>query len=187
MFSYPSYYTNYSYYILLSGPPEAPTNCSSSSASSLSMKIICQNGSDQGYRQSFNLLVFNRSLLWRNLSDASKPEFEVTGLEPGREYLASVYAVNEKGQSRRINFTFQGFNEPIGQPTVAESGNDNKRLTGILTPTILTVIILLLLHYFIHFSGILSFEGARIQELIYSINCKFISRILKMEIFLLST
>ncbi len=126
-------------FLLLSGPPETPTNCSSSSASSLSVKIVCQNGSDQGYHQSFSLLIFNRSFLWRNLSDASRPEFEVTGLESGREYLASVYAVNEKGQSRRMNFTFQGFNEPIGQPTVAESGNDNKRLTGILTPTILTV------------------------------------------------
>ena len=124
--------------IFVPGPPDPPISCKVQTASTHSVQVACRSGSDHGNNQSFVFVIFNRThYLVHNVTTA-EPTFTAEGLEPGREYLASVYAFNSKGRSSWVNLTLHSIHEPLGQPTIAESGDN--RTSILLTPTISTVI-----------------------------------------------
>ena len=120
------------------GPPDPPGNCTIQSESTETVRVTCQPGSDHGANQSYSLLVFNRSRILVENTTLLEPSFSISGLESGREYFGIIYSFNAKGRSHLRNLTLHSINEPMGQPTIAESGD--KRATPLLTPTISTVI-----------------------------------------------
>jgi len=120
------------------GPPDPPGNCTIQSESTETVRVICQPGSDHGSNQSYSLLVFNRSQMLVENTTLVEPSFSISGLELGREYFGIIYSFNAKGRSHLRNLTLHSINEPMGQPTIAESGD--KRATPLLTPTISTII-----------------------------------------------
>ena len=122
----------------MTGPPDPPGNCTIQSESTETVRVACQPGSDHGFNQSYSLLVFNRSQMLVENTTLVEPSFSISGLESGREYFGIIYSFNVKGRSHLRNLTLHSINEPMGQPTIAESGD--KRATPLLTPTISTVI-----------------------------------------------
>ena len=120
------------------GPPDPPGNCTIQSESTETVRVMCQPGSDHGSNQSYSLLVFNRSQMLVENTTLVEPSFSISGLESGREYFGIIYSFNAKGRSHLRNLTLHSINEPMGQPTIAESGD--KRATPLMTPTISTVI-----------------------------------------------
>ncbi|CAG2053490.1 unnamed protein product [Timema podura] len=83
--------------------PDLVYNCTVSNISMNSFFIRCHEGFNGGLPQSFILEVreTHSHELRANLT-ASYPRFSVTGLEPGNQYLAYVFAFNMKGRSEPV-------------------------------------------------------------------------------------
>ena len=113
-----------------SGPPDVPTKCVVETASTHSIRVACQAGSDRGANQSFVFTVFNRTRHLVLNATVPTPTLTAQGLEPGREYSAGVYAFNSRGRSASVNLTLHSIDEPLGQPTMTESGNNNNNINN---------------------------------------------------------
>lgn len=92
-----------------SGRPDSVSNCTQQNHSADTIVIHCEPGFDGGLTQLFTLEIrylvsssldhFQASSgdLVRNVTTLSRPEFEVTHLEPGTRYEARIYPSNRKG------------------------------------------------------------------------------------------
>nr|CAD7194808.1 unnamed protein product [Timema douglasi] len=91
------------FHIIAAGRPDLVYNCTVSNISMNSFFIRCHEGFNGGLPQSFILEVreTHSHELRANLT-ASYPRFSVTGLEPGNQYLAYVFAFNMKGRSEPV-------------------------------------------------------------------------------------
>ena len=107
-----------------------PTKCVVETASTHSIRVACQAGSDRGANQSFVFTVFNRTRHLVLNATVPTPTLTAQGLEPGREYSAGVYAFNSRGRSASVNLTLHSIDEPLGQPTMTESGNNNNNINN---------------------------------------------------------
>lgn len=97
--------------------PEPVNNCTVENVSSTSASVRCQAGWDGGLAQTFTLSVTPAASASKsgtreddgrkeaaprvlaNTSTAPKPEFFLTGLEPGTKYVLTIMGVNKKGES----------------------------------------------------------------------------------------
>lgn len=97
-------------------PPDPVNNCTVENISSSGVGVRCQAGWDGGLAQTFTLSVTHARAhtsrghhsrkaaprVLANTSTAPRPEFALTGLEPGTEYLLTIMGVNNKGQSEPV-------------------------------------------------------------------------------------
>lgn len=99
--------------------PEPVHNCSVSDVGRSTASVRCQSAWDGGLPQTFTLSVSHGSRsatastnnssrkgaprVLANTSSSPKPEFAVTGLEPGTQYVLMISAVNSRGHSSPIN------------------------------------------------------------------------------------
>ncbi|XP_043192728.1 uncharacterized protein LOC122365524 [Amphibalanus amphitrite] len=80
--------------------PERPRSCQVTATSPRALTVSCQPGGDGGLRQSFHLEVLDtqdRTVVFN--STAETPRFKVPGLVPGRRYMLTLHASNERGRS----------------------------------------------------------------------------------------
>ncbi|XP_067005669.2 nephrin-like [Anabrus simplex] len=94
------------FHIVPAGKPDPPRNCKVLNRTSSSLQVSCSRGFDGGLPQEFTMELHATSVLGSshrrlvsNVTSRSKPEFTVTGLEPGSSYIISVYSTNGKGRS----------------------------------------------------------------------------------------
>ncbi|GAB6027388.1 hypothetical protein CHUAL_001664 [Chamberlinius hualienensis] len=108
--------------IIAAGPPDPVTNCSIQNETENAMYIECDEGFDGGHEQKFIIEVFETSShqLKFNITN-SVPEFQVQGLEAGKGFLISVYAVNGRGRSSAMTLmanTLRVAERRTGMPTM---------------------------------------------------------------------
>ena len=88
---------------MFAGRPFPLTNCSIANQTSDSVHIECVEGFDGGLPQTFLMelsFIEDPSKVLRNVTTSRAPPFfESYGLDPGRTYRASLFAVNAKGRS----------------------------------------------------------------------------------------
>ncbi|XP_045132092.1 uncharacterized protein LOC123516607 isoform X3 [Portunus trituberculatus] len=106
------------YHIIHASTPEPVNNCTVQNVSSTSASVRCQAGWDGGLAQTFTLSVTPARAsapnsgtrddegkkeaaprVLANTSTSPKPEFYLTGLEPGTKYVLTIMGVNKKGES----------------------------------------------------------------------------------------
>ena len=85
----------------VTGKPEAVQNCSTDNESAESFQVNCSPGFNGGLPQKFRLAVYKVTSnaarhLVANLSQPF-PRFNVTGLDPGGQYLGEITGYNVKG------------------------------------------------------------------------------------------
>ncbi|XP_063869214.1 nephrin-like [Scylla paramamosain] len=104
------------YHVIHASPPDPVNNCTVENISSSGVGVRCQAGWDGGLAQTFTLSVTHARAhtsrghqsrkaaprVLANTSTAPRPEFALTGLEPGTEYLLTIMGVNSKGQSEPV-------------------------------------------------------------------------------------
>ncbi|XP_050702989.1 serine/arginine repetitive matrix protein 2-like [Eriocheir sinensis] len=109
------------YHIIHAATPEPVNNCTVENVSSTSASVRCQAGWDGGLAQTFTLSVTPAASASKpgtreddgrkeaaprvlaNTSTAPKPEFFLTGLEPGTKYVLTIMGVNKKGESEPMH------------------------------------------------------------------------------------
>lgn len=95
----------------ISGKPDAPRNCVLTNRTTRSLQVTCVRGFDGGMQQQFTLELYSATTLGgdekrrliSNVTSRTKPEFIVTGLEPGVGYFLTVYSTNDKGRSGDVS------------------------------------------------------------------------------------
>ncbi|XP_047737333.1 uncharacterized protein LOC108677033 [Hyalella azteca] len=110
------------FHIIHASSPEPVHNCSVSDVGRSSASVRCHAGWDGGLPQTFTLSVSQgeRSAtaatnssrkgdprVLANTSSSPKPEFAVTGLESGTQYVLTITAVNSRGQSFPVSLAIQ--------------------------------------------------------------------------------
>ncbi|XP_069944593.1 protein turtle homolog B [Cherax quadricarinatus] len=104
------------YNIVYASPPDPVNNCTVENISTTSVGVRCQAGWDGGLVQTFTLTVTDARAHTRaahhnkkaaprvlaNTSTSPRPEFSLTGLEPGTEYVLTIIGINKKGQSEAV-------------------------------------------------------------------------------------
>lgn len=82
-------------------------------------------GFDGGLPQHFVAEVrINGDRLVGNVTNRSFPEFTITGLEPGTDYLVSVYSTNGKGRSAHVT--------SVVSSTLGSTNHQHRRTPGII-------------------------------------------------------
>ena len=106
--------------IYISGPPEAPTNCSVVNQTTDSLEVQCLPGFDGGLEQEFKLEVadLQTGMLLANASD-TVPEFRVSGLNSGRGLKIKIYAANSNGKSQSA--VLEGFTLEVAELQVGKN------------------------------------------------------------------
>ncbi|XP_023339206.1 uncharacterized protein LOC111709655 [Eurytemora carolleeae] len=120
------------FHIIPSGPPAQPINCSVLDPDPRQINIACTPGYDGGIKQKYVCELYSidphdaddhvlsdpadesggegeegphpepkLGRMFRNLSN-EEPIFTLYNLEPGTRFVASIYAVNSKGSSKRV-------------------------------------------------------------------------------------
>ncbi|XP_071532984.1 uncharacterized protein [Panulirus ornatus] len=122
------------YHIIHASPPEPVNNCTVENVTSTGASVRCLAGWDGGLAQTFTLSVTpsrphsgtrdkkkEAPRVLANTSTSPKPEFSLTGLEPGTEYILTIMGVNKKGESEPIKlaiFTLKDVAEKRTSPGV---------------------------------------------------------------------
>lgn len=91
------------FHLVPAGTPDSVKNCSFGNQTTTSFEVRCMAGYDGGLPQTFVLEAKDN----HHYGVVAKlhsplPHFNVTGLEPGRSYVLSVYAQNSKGLSNPV-------------------------------------------------------------------------------------
>ncbi|XP_068082837.1 nephrin-like [Anabrus simplex] len=94
------------FHVVPAGKPDPPKSCLLLNRTTNSLQVSCSRGFDGGLPQEFTMELYaapsagsGQRRLVSNVTSRSKPEFTVTGLEPGTGYIMSVYSSNGKGRS----------------------------------------------------------------------------------------
>ena len=100
--------------IIPARPPSAPLDCVVLNQTTDLLQVECQPGFDGGLDQMFLLEVVDvaNSIILANVS-STRPQFTITGLNPGRDLRLVVYAENRNGKSSII--TLDGFTTKVAQ------------------------------------------------------------------------
>ncbi|KAK8398711.1 hypothetical protein O3P69_004075 [Scylla paramamosain] len=125
------------FHIIHASPPDPVNNCTVKNISSTGVGVRCQAGWDGGLAQTFTLSVSQARGHTRgqdtkkaprvlaNTSTSPRPEFSLTGLEPGTEYVLTIHGTNKKGQSEPVRlaiFTLKDVAEKRTSPGVGVVG-----------------------------------------------------------------
>nr|XP_045595232.1 nephrin-like [Procambarus clarkii] len=125
------------YHIIHASPPDPVNNCTVENISSTGVGIRCQAGWDGGLSQTFTLSASHARAhtsahqakkdprVLANTSTSPRPEFSLTGLQPGTEYVLTILGVNKKGQSEPVRlaiFTLKDVAEKRTSPGVGVVG-----------------------------------------------------------------
>ncbi|XP_042887333.1 neural cell adhesion molecule 2-like [Penaeus japonicus] len=143
------------YHIIHATSPDAVNNCTVENVSSTGAAVRCQAGWDGGLAQTFTLSVSHARAHTRghdkkneaprvlaNTSTSPRPEFSLTGLQAGTEYVLTIMGVNKKGQSDPVRlriFTLKDKAEKRTSP-----GAEGLALAHILAVVLGVVVTLLL-------------------------------------------
>ena len=103
-----------------SPPPLPVSNCSVSDHAMTSVTVDCQTQhSEDPVTMTFVLEVWRREdeVLVRNVTTEAG-HWSVRGLEPGQEYLVTVFTVNDVGMTNRFNFSFITFTSQYAESRV---------------------------------------------------------------------
>ena len=85
------------------GAPEGLKNCSTSNHTENSILVECLEGSDNGVKQTIILELYATKSKYLEKNYTSKSgSFILRGLKSNTDYMALVYAVNEKGASTKL-------------------------------------------------------------------------------------
>ena len=112
------------------GKPDAPRTCLAVNRTSTAVQVNCEKGFDGGLPQEFTMELYSAARnggtngqrrIVSNITSRSKPEFVVTGLEPGAGYFVTVYSSNGKGRS--ATFT-------LSVSTLKSTHQEPRRTTG---------------------------------------------------------
>nr|XP_045606657.1 uncharacterized protein LOC123763553 [Procambarus clarkii] len=123
------------YHIIHASPPDPVNNCTVDNVTSTGASVRCLAGWDGGLAQTFTLSVAHARAhtsahdrrkeaaprVLANTSTSPKPEFTLTGLEPGTEYVLTIMGVNKKGEGepmRMAIFTLKDVAEKRTSPGV---------------------------------------------------------------------
>ncbi|XP_069935616.1 nephrin-like [Cherax quadricarinatus] len=122
------------YHIIHASQPDPVNNCTVENVTSTGASVRCLAGWDGGLAQTFTLSADQSRAhtsrahdrrkeaaprVLANTSTSPKPEFTLTGLEPGTEYVLTVMGVNKKGESeptRMVIFTLKDVAEKRTSP-----------------------------------------------------------------------
>ena len=103
-----------------SPPPLPVSNCSVSDHAMTSVTVDCQTQhSEDPVTMTFVLEVWRREdeVLVRNVTTEAG-HWSLRGLEPGQEYLVTVFTVNDVGMTNRFNFSFITFTSQYAESRV---------------------------------------------------------------------
>ncbi|XP_066943140.1 contactin-4-like [Macrobrachium rosenbergii] len=147
------------YHIIHAAPPDPVNNCTVENVSSTSVDVQCQAGWDGGLSQTFTLSVSHANGQTRgqdkkeeaprvlaNTSTSPRPQFSLTGLQPGTEYVLTIMGVNKKGQSEPVRmaiFTLQDKAEKRTSP-VKGSGMAMTSLVGVVVGVLTSLLVMAL-------------------------------------------
>ncbi|XP_063586991.1 nephrin-like [Penaeus indicus] len=128
------------YHVIHAASPDPVNNCTVENVSSTGAAVRCQAGWDGGLAQTFTLSVSRPSAHTRgqdkkneaprvlaNTSTSPRPEFTLTGLQAGTEYVLIIMGVNKKGQSEPVRlkiFTLKDIAEKHTSPASPDPVNN---------------------------------------------------------------
>ncbi|XP_069944398.1 protein turtle homolog A isoform X2 [Cherax quadricarinatus] len=142
------------YHIIHASPPDPVSNCTVENISSSGVGIRCQAGWDGGLTQTFTLSVSHARAhtdahhskkaprVLANTSTSPRPEFSLTGLQPGTEYVLTILGVNKKGQSEPVRlaiFTLKDVAEKRTSPGVGMVGLTP--IVGVVVAVVTSVVV----------------------------------------------
>ncbi|KAJ9600702.1 hypothetical protein L9F63_026160, partial [Diploptera punctata] len=111
---------------------------------STTVQVNCVKGFDGGLPQEFIMELYSAARnggseghrrLVSNITSGSKPEFTVTGLEPGAGYFVSVFATNGKGRSAAFTLsvsTLKSTHQEHRRTTIATTFPSFPQVTPVL-------------------------------------------------------
>ncbi|XP_068246902.1 neural cell adhesion molecule 2-like isoform X3 [Palaemon carinicauda] len=150
------------FHVIHASAPDPVNNCTVDNVTSASASIRCQAGWDGGMEQTFMLRVSHARAQTRaydkkkeaprvlaNTSTSPKPEFLLTGLEPGTEYVLTIMGVNKKGQSDAMRMAIVTLKDVAEKRTSPVSTTINLTpilavLFGVLASILLMVIVIVI-------------------------------------------
>ena len=108
------------FHIIPARPPGAPLDCVVLNQTTDHLQVECQPGFDGGLDQMFLLEVVDvaNSIVLANVS-SSRPQFTITGLNPGRDLRLVIHSVNRNGKSSLI--TLEGFTTKVAHLQIGKS------------------------------------------------------------------
>ncbi|KAM7313209.1 nephrin [Ixodes scapularis] len=91
--------------VVPAGPPEAPGLCTLANQTEDAFQVHCSAGHHGGLPQHFVLEVHDSGGRFRGNVTAPQPNFEVTDLPAGSDFVLVVYSANGKGRSSPVLLT----------------------------------------------------------------------------------
>ncbi|XP_066953806.1 uncharacterized protein [Macrobrachium rosenbergii] len=150
------------FHVIHASAPDPVNNCTVDNVTSSGASVRCQAGWDGGMEQTFMLRVSHARAHTRahdkkkeaprvlaNTSTSPKPEFLLTGLEPGTEYVLTIMGVNKKGQSDAMRMAIVTLKDVAEKRTSPGSGTIALTpilavLFGVLASILLMVIVIVI-------------------------------------------
>ena len=85
------------------GPPDPLSNCSVINFKEMSMHVKCSTGFDGGLPATYWLEAFLSETGELVVNESSnQPNFILNDLNPGKDYILSLYASNDKGPAPKV-------------------------------------------------------------------------------------
>ncbi|GFT22595.1 ig-like domain-containing protein [Nephila pilipes] len=113
------------------GPPETLQNCTSTNVTMYSITITCVRGTRQDSDLKYNLEMFMfLSTEMMYYTSSPRPNFEITNLNPGTDYLFAVYAVNHNGKSSPVIVRVKTLNSPPTEGRVIGEQNSSNETSS---------------------------------------------------------
>ncbi|GFX56493.1 ig-like domain-containing protein [Trichonephila clavipes] len=109
------------------GPPETLQNCTSANVTMHSVTITCVREPVQDSDLKYNLEMFMfLSTEMMYYTSSPRPNFVITNLNPGTDYLFAVYAVNHNGKSSPVMVRVKTLDTPPTEGRVIGEQNTSK-------------------------------------------------------------
>ena len=107
--------------IIPARPPSAPLDCVVLNQKKDLLQVEWQPGFDGGLDQMFLLEVVDvaNNIILANVS-STRPQFTITGLNPGRDLRLVIFSENRNGKSSVI--TLEGFTTKVAQLQIGKIG-----------------------------------------------------------------
>ncbi|GFR12185.1 nephrin, partial [Trichonephila clavata] len=129
--------------VIPAGPPEPAHECIVTNRTSHSLAVECKPGYNGSLLSIYHMEIYNSvaEYMTDNVTNAERPNFEISGLSPITSYVLVVYASNTKGRSTSVALVASTLSPPEKRIATEVSGPLNIVLGAVIGIIAITVIL----------------------------------------------